>query len=328
MLSLSVALCTYNGERYLPEQLESLAGQSVLPGELVLCDDGSTDGTLALAERFAEHAPFPVRVVRNAKNLGSTENFAHCIGLCQGDVIALADQDDIWLPQKLEILLRTFEDDPTVTCAFSNAALMDAHSQLTGEDAWTRFLFTPALRAQIAAGDALDVLLQVPVVTGAAAAFRATAARAALPISRPWIHDAWLATVAALLGRVVPVEPSLIQYRIHGAQQLGLAAESGRQRLRRLGLGGFLVQEKATMRSRYEHMAETYTTLSHFVDARELGDAAARGAIRDKAAFAQRVLALLDSPRPLRLGRALSMSDGFRRFSPHGVRTILRLAAL
>src|SRR5580698_1985958 len=100
-MKLSVALCTYNGERFLPEQLASIREQSRLPDELVICDDASADQSVAIATRFAERAPFPVRIEANSRNLGSTPNFARAIELCNGDAIVLSDQDDVWLPDKL-----------------------------------------------------------------------------------------------------------------------------------------------------------------------------------------------------------------------------------
>ena len=85
---------TYNGGPYLREQLDSIAAQTHLPDELVVCDDDSTDRTVAILEDFAATAPFPVRVYVNPKNLGTAKNFERAIGLATGEVIALADQDD------------------------------------------------------------------------------------------------------------------------------------------------------------------------------------------------------------------------------------------
>jgi len=101
---LSVAMCTYNGEQYLQEQLDSIIAQTRLPNEVVVCDDGSTDATLQILDEFQETAPFPVRIYRNGTRLGPTKNFEKAIKLCSGNVIALSDQDDVWMPHKLERL--------------------------------------------------------------------------------------------------------------------------------------------------------------------------------------------------------------------------------
>ena len=93
---LSIAMCTYNGARFLSEQLESIAVQTRLPDELIVCDDRSTDGSVEIIRNFALHAPFEIRLEINTNNLGSTKNFEKAIGLCKGEIIALADQDDVF----------------------------------------------------------------------------------------------------------------------------------------------------------------------------------------------------------------------------------------
>ncbi|MCA1556539.1 MAG: glycosyltransferase, partial [Acidobacteria bacterium] len=86
-VKFSIALCTYNGARYLPAQLDSIAAQTLLPDELVICDDCSTDETRDVITSFAARAPFAVRLYVNEVNLGSTKNFEQAISLCTGDII-------------------------------------------------------------------------------------------------------------------------------------------------------------------------------------------------------------------------------------------------
>lgn len=102
--SISIALTTYNGEKYLTEQLDSLAKQTCPPIELVICDDGSTDKTIEIIRYFAKTAQFEVRIYENKKNIGYVDNFFKVSKLCKGDWIAFCDQDDIWLPNKLEMV--------------------------------------------------------------------------------------------------------------------------------------------------------------------------------------------------------------------------------
>ena len=101
-LAVSVALATFNGERYLGEQLESLASQTLLPDELVVGDDASTDSTLAILSEFAGRAPFPVHITQNSSTLGYSRNFIATAGRCRGELLFFCDQDDIWLPAKIE----------------------------------------------------------------------------------------------------------------------------------------------------------------------------------------------------------------------------------
>src|SRR5690349_15385572 len=109
-MRISVAMATYNGAPFLPEQLQSLAAQTLPPFELVVCDDGSTDRTIQILREFATSAPFPVRIHENSERLGFGDNFLKAAALCQGDWIAFCDQDDIWLPHKLETVARHIDD--------------------------------------------------------------------------------------------------------------------------------------------------------------------------------------------------------------------------
>lgn len=125
-MRISVAMATYNGARFLSEQLESLARQSELPCELVICDDGSTDETLQVLGRFADQAPFPVRVVRNDRNLGFADTFLRAASLCEGDAIAFCDQDDVWLPNKLADVSVAFQRYPGTALVLQRAYLCNA----------------------------------------------------------------------------------------------------------------------------------------------------------------------------------------------------------
>ena len=218
-MKLSVALCTYNGARYLPEQLASLAAQTRPPDELVICDDGSTDGTLAQIEAFA--APFPVRVFVNERNLGSTKNFEQAIARCSGDVIFLADQDDVWLPEKLARMEAVFAADDRMALVFSDAQVVDSALKPLPYTLWQSRHFSPALRHRLQAGAAFPVLLKQNYVTGATLAFRARDRALALPISPLWIHDGWIALMLALSAPLALIDTPLILYRQHADNQVG-----------------------------------------------------------------------------------------------------------
>jgi glycosyltransferase involved in cell wall biosynthesis len=224
--SFSVAMCTYNGARFVGEQLESIAAQSRPPAELVVCDDGSADGTVGVVERFAASAPFPVRLFVNGKNLGSTKNFERAVSLCAGDLVALSDQDDVWLPEKLELMGERFERSAGVGLVFTDAEVVDEQLRPLGYNSWQstgEAEFGPAKRRLFERGRALDVLLRGNVVTGAAMAFRAKYKGLALPIPEGLglIHDGWIALVVASVARADFVARPLIKYRQHPRQQLG-----------------------------------------------------------------------------------------------------------
>ena len=226
-------MCTYNGERFLPAQLASIANQSRPPDELVVCDDGSTDGTLALVRAFASSAPYPVRVFANERNLGFVANFERAIGLCQGDLIALSDQDDIWYPDRLERSEQAFAANPEVGLIFSDADMMDHQDQSTGDRLWTHFGLIGELKHRLVAGD-YTVLVRHRFVTGATVAFRSRLREQCLPVAPGWLHDEWLAPTVAATSEILPISSPLIRYRIHSAQQVGLSSRPGMQERQRL----------------------------------------------------------------------------------------------
>src|SRR5690348_14254665 len=108
MSGISVAMATYNGARFVTEQLDSIAGQTQLPVEVVICDDRSTDETVSILESFAAKAPFRVTLHRNDEQLGYRLNFKKAVSFCTGDLIAFCDQDDVWHPDKLKTLSAQF----------------------------------------------------------------------------------------------------------------------------------------------------------------------------------------------------------------------------
>jgi glycosyltransferase involved in cell wall biosynthesis len=223
-MRLSIALCTFNGEPYLAEQLESIARQTRLPDELVVCDDGSDDNTAALVAHFAERAPFKVSFCVNADRLGAAQNFARGFSLCRGDVIVPCDQDDVWQPDKLALFEGAFRDDSALLLAFHDLTIIAPDGQLTGETQWQRLQFGRTLQDPFNRGSAFELLLRFNVVTGAAMAFRASLRKSALPIPPGFVHDEWLALIAAATGKVTCIDRPLVHYRQHPGQAIGPAA--------------------------------------------------------------------------------------------------------
>ena len=195
MTTVSIAMATYNGADYLQEQLDSFCAQTLLPDELVITDDGSTDDTLGIAERFAAAAPFSVRVHRNAERLNYSRNFERAISLCRGDIIFLSDQDDVWFPEKIATVANEFAARPEMQVVVNDQILTDAalkHSGLTKLGNLKRIGKT---------GDGL--------IEGCSTAFRRSWGEKLLPIPReadPMVdarnlsHDRWLNELAIMLG--------------------------------------------------------------------------------------------------------------------------------
>jgi glycosyltransferase involved in cell wall biosynthesis len=195
MTFVSVAMATFNGAAYLREQLDSFARQQRLPDELVVTDDGSTDATLQILDEFAASAPFPVRVHRNPRRLDYSRNFERAISLCTGDLIFLSDQDDVWFPEKIEVVVAELAERPDVEVVVNDQILTDAmlnHSGLTKLGNLRRL------------GKTTDGLIE-----GCCTAFRRRWGETLFPIlqeaeplleSRDLSHDRWLNELAILLN--------------------------------------------------------------------------------------------------------------------------------
>jgi glycosyltransferase involved in cell wall biosynthesis len=221
--SFSVAMCTYKGARFVGAQLASISAQTRPPDELVVCDDRSPDETARIVEQFAASAPFPVRLHVNERNLGSTKNFERAISLCTGDLIALCDQDDVWLRGKLARLEEEFRSSPGAGLVFSDAEVADEDARPTGERLWESVGIDRAELGRLGARRGLGDLLRGATVTGATAAMRARLRPLVLPIPEDLhvIHDAWIALLVACVADVSPITEPLMLYRRHTAQQVG-----------------------------------------------------------------------------------------------------------
>lgn len=220
--TVSVALCTYNGGRYIQELFDSLRAQERLPDEVVICDDGSADDTLEIVERFAASAPFPVRVDRNEQNLGPTKNFEKTINLCTSVLIATCDQDDIWMPEKLARAAHAFEEDPDLGFTFSDAELIDVAGQRQGQRLWEAVGFVGRRRALAEQGNLIELLVMHTFVTGATMTFRADLRGIITPIPDGWFHDAWIALLGSFVRPYRMISEPLLLYRIHPDQQIGV----------------------------------------------------------------------------------------------------------
>ena len=222
-MRISVAMCTYNGAEFLPAQLASIAEQTRLPDEIVVCDDASTDETRRVLESFARTARIPVSLYFSDQNTGSLKNFERAIGLCTGDVIVLSDQDDVWRADKLQLLEQALREHPSAGLVFSDAELVDKNLNSLGRRMWDQVGFDAHKRKLIRTGKSLDVLITGWTVTGATMAFRSAYVKLALPIPSniAMIHDGWIALTVAAVADVVFIEEPLIKYRQHERQQIG-----------------------------------------------------------------------------------------------------------
>jgi len=225
---ISIALCTYNGERYLQEQLDSILTQTILPDEVIICDDQSSDDTWSILESFKEQAEFKVELIKNKLNLGSTKNFEKAISLCSGEIVFLADQDDVWLPCKLQLMTDVFEKNREVGMVFSDAWVTDAYLQAYPLSLWQYIGFDERIQSILRQGRLSSKLIIDCYVTGATMAFRKELFPLLVPFPEMWVHDEWITYVTDLVSRVEFIPQQLIKYRKHEDQQIGIKV-NGRQ---------------------------------------------------------------------------------------------------
>ncbi len=195
-------MATYNGATHLGEQLESLVDQTRQPDELVVSDDGSTDGTLQILEEFRARAPFDVIVRENATNLGYTGNFDRALERVTGDLVFLSDQDDVWLPEKIEVMGAAAERTDAMVL-MNDALITDASLRVSGA---TKL-------GQIRSAGMSDS----DFVMGCCVAVRGDLLRLVLPVDPGYPgHDAWIVRIAEGMGRKEIHEQPLQYYRMHG----------------------------------------------------------------------------------------------------------------
>jgi glycosyltransferase involved in cell wall biosynthesis len=232
----SVAMATCEGQRFIDAQLESIAGQSMPPSELIVCDDASTDDTASRVRAFADRAAFPVRLLVNPQRLGITLNFEQALRETSGDLIFFADQDDLWRPEKIETHVAAFERDPSLGMTFSNADVIDAQGQPLGYDLWSSLFFDAQEQRSVGSGGAAEIFMRRVIAAGTTLAFRAEYKSLLLPFPNLYsVHDAWVAFMLACVSECATLPASLIDYRLHDANQVGI---------RRLSLPAQLTQAR------------------------------------------------------------------------------------
>ena len=221
----SVALCTYNGEKYIEEQISSILNQSVPVDEIVVCDDGSADNTLTIIDGFQSRSKTNIRIYRNEKQLGVCANFQKAVDLCTGDIIFLSDQDDVWHPDKVKIICEWFDNNPQKNVVFTNAYLIDDAGQLIPDDSlWRRVKFSRTEQFWFNYGFALEVFIRGNVAVGGTMAIRENRKTFCSVISEtPIYHDKIIAVDALIDNSLGYITKPLIQYRLHDLQISGLA---------------------------------------------------------------------------------------------------------
>jgi glycosyltransferase involved in cell wall biosynthesis len=319
---VSVALCTCNGEAYLSEQVASILNQTVLPTQIVLSDDASHDRSIELFEHALEQAKvsrldvseIDIVILRNRAALGVTGNFEQAISHCTGDLIALCDQDDLWVPHRLERMHEEFIQDPDLLLLFTDSRLVDATGLPLSHSTFQALRVSDHEKELVHSGRALDVFVRRNLVTGATTLFRRELFEKARPFPDSWVHDEWLGIVAAAAGRVDFLSEVLTDYRQHGSNEIGAQKTGWRHYV------GRIVFSRTERNDRLFARAKNMADHPYFQKANDATREVASEKLRHEVARQA-----LPAPRIKRIGRVLAevKTGRYRRFGL-GVQDVVR----
>ena len=258
MNRVSVALCTFNGETHIWEQLQSLANQNCSPYEIIVSDDGSTDRTIEMVGEFARSSPgLTIHIIRQTDRVGYRENFMRAAAACSGDYIAFCDQDDVWKREKLEIARATLVQSGA-NCFYHNLEITGPDLEVKG----TKYGLTMADRIyEQTTLSPWDFPLGLSMVFRAEllrfSSFRLTTIDP-YDTSQALAHDQWIAFLANSLGRIAYCSKALVSYRQHGGNTFGQThtSESLTSFSNRLRARFFRYSDYAVLASAANTMAE------------------------------------------------------------------------
>lgn len=236
--TVDIILATYNGSEYLVEQLESIARQSYTNWHMYVGDDGSTDSTSRILLSFYDLYPGKMTLLPSCQRLGVTANFSKILGYSRSNYILLADQDDIWIDQKIERMLAAMQTaeqiygQNTPLLVHSDLILIDAAGTQTSPSFWRHQHISPLY------GQSLKNCMVQNTVTGCACIVNRALLDKALPIPQEAImHDWWLAMTAAALGKIIAISDRTVLYRQHDKNHTGAKSWSLSHMMKQLKTG-------------------------------------------------------------------------------------------
>lgn len=226
-MKISVALCTYNGEKYLKKQIDSILNQTVPVNEIIICDDLSNDSTILMLEQYKKENPDLFHLYINEVNLRSNKNFEKAIGLTTGDFIFLSDQDDIWVPEKVEKTLEIFKNNSNAQGVFSDASLIDDNDNFLFNNKISLWDSVYFFESKIPKPIDLHrlLILKGNYLTGATLCIKKEVKEFCFPfktIEKTFLHDEWFAFILSEKNTLYYSTEKLIHYRIHSNQQMGV----------------------------------------------------------------------------------------------------------
>lgn len=214
-------MATYNGEKYILEQLESICKQTVKVDEIVIVDDCSQDSTVALIKDFiGEHSTYNIRFFENEKNLGYKKNFHKAMSLCEGEIIFLSDQDDIWLEHKVETLRKILNEQDEISLISSSFMYVDGQGNKNDEN---RKVYKKKILRNELANVPIEDLLFHNISQGCSMAMKKEIKDIYLEhFTEELPHDRMLNVIASTKKKCYYLNDPLFYYRIHDNNTIGL----------------------------------------------------------------------------------------------------------
>lgn len=228
-MKVSVALCTYNGEAYLAEQLDSILSQTAAISELVVCDDGSSDKTLQILSDYQAKHPGLFRVFQNKTNLGFIKNFEKAIHLCNNPIIIISDQDDVWEQHKVKQTVAFFEGNPQFDGVFHDLKLIDGKAVQPSYLNWKGISYKDIIQ-EINQGELFEALVKKgSFILGCALAIKKGALEKYHLKEFPMAHDYYIVQKLSSKNVLGFIPESLSSYRLHSNQVYGLRYQSDKK---------------------------------------------------------------------------------------------------
>jgi glycosyltransferase involved in cell wall biosynthesis len=236
-MKISVAICTYNGEKYLADQLQSIFEQTYPVNEVVICDDGSTDNTLNIINELNSRNAGIIQLFINKTNLGGKKNFEKAFALTTGDIIFFSDQDDYWQPNKVATMVSVFQHNTKTMGVFSDAFLINSNKHLLEYSFLSALTLSEEEKLELTNDIICRYILSYGnIVAGSMLAVRKECKEEVLPfkmLDKMW-HDEWIALVLSSQNKLTFVNEKLISYRLHEEQQIGIINHSHGERIKSL----------------------------------------------------------------------------------------------
>lgn len=266
-MKAGVLIATYNGIKFIKEQLDSILNQTQKVDEIIISDDGSSDGTFEFLNEYADtHSDYNIVIVKNCGEHGVTKNFENAYNNSTADILFFADQDDVWKQDKVEVFMKAFEKYPECGLVFSDAIVTDDKLNFSGKTVWDYFF--PDVRDWINNDDIYTIIdrdflvkriSHINVIPGMCIAIKKEIMKITVPFNSVLIHDDIVMMYSAMCSRICCINKTESYYRQHGNNSIGVSEINSDSEKRRNSLSGLIKNTDLTMKNvLYDYIRTEY----------------------------------------------------------------------